>query len=136
MTLLSTLFPILARIYPLPEKNLKRDRPLQVLALGISRSGTESLRQALIQLGYNDCHHGFRYITSPDEILQWCRLSLAQQRKDRDFLNAVEFDKVLGDCMAVTDTPCCMFAEDLIRCFPEAKIVFNYREDVCLQLKR
>ena len=37
--------------------------------------------------------------------------------------------------MAVTDTPCCMFAEELVRCFPEAKVVLNYREDVCLSLK-
>lgn len=59
-------------IYTLPETDhtpARSTHNLQVLALGISRSGTESLRQALYQLGYSDVHHGYRFILQTDECL-------------------------------------------------------------------
>ncbi|KAF2173787.1 hypothetical protein M409DRAFT_16059 [Zasmidium cellare ATCC 36951] len=130
MQLTPLSFDILRLIYPLPEKSPTRDRPLQVLALGISRSGTESLRQALIELGYDDCHHGFRYITDPTEILPWVRLVLTQRQGKQSKLTAEEFDKVLGDCRAVTDTPSCGFANELLDAYPDAKVILNYREDL------
>lgn len=130
MQLTPLSFDILRLIYPLPEKRLTRDRPLQVLALGISRSGTESLRQALIEIGYDDCHHGFRYITDPTEILPWVRLVLTQRQGKESKLTAEEFDKVLGDCRAVTDTPSCGFANELLDAYPDAKVILNYREDL------
>ncbi|KAK4498126.1 hypothetical protein PRZ48_010782 [Zasmidium cellare] len=123
-------FNIRRQIYSIPGKSLKRDRPLQVLALGISRSGTESLRQALVELGYNDCHHGFRYITDPTEILPWVRLALARQEGNKSRLSAKHFDKVIGDCQAVTDTPSCGFAHEFLDAYPDAKVILNYREDL------
>lgn len=133
MELTPPLFNFLRLIYRLPEKNLARDRPncpLQVLTIGISRSGTESLRQALIRLRYADCHHGFRYITEPAEVLQWVRLALAQRRGDKSNLSAEKFDKCLGDCQALTDQPSCGIALELLDAYPEAKEILNYREDV------
>lgn len=121
-------FRILRWMYPIPEKNLTRDRPLQVLALGLSRSGTESLQQALIQLGYTECHHGFRYITDPSETLVWVRLHLARRQGDKP--STADFDQILGDCAAVTDTPSYCFAHELIDAYPDAKVILNYREDV------
>lgn len=37
---------------------------------------------------------------------------------------------MLGDCDAVTDAPACLFAEDLIKAYPDAKVVVNYCEDI------
>ena len=124
------LMSLLRFIYPVELPDKKRDRPLEVLALGISRSGTESLRQALIELGYVNCYHGFNYGASPNQAAQWMRLGYAQQSGDKAFLNATEFDKVLGDCAAVTDIPCAGFAHELIATYPDAKIILNYREDI------
>ena len=46
---------LLQRLYAFSSPSLKHDphRPMQVLALGISRSGTDSLLQGLATLGYN-----------------------------------------------------------------------------------
>lgn len=61
-------------IYALFDTSLKRVRPMQGLALGISRSGTESLCNALSQSGYSDVYHGFRFILNGHQSLQWLRL--------------------------------------------------------------
>lgn len=124
------LLSLLQYVYPLPEPNLIRDRPLEVLALGLSRSGTESLRQALFELGYNDVHHGYRFILNEGEALQWLRLCYAQETCNTAFLNRKEFDKVLGDCAAVTDVPSYGFAHELIDQYPDARIILNYRGDI------
>jgi len=36
----------------------KRDADLQVIGLGLSRTGTTSLREALVMLGFGPVHHG------------------------------------------------------------------------------
>lgn len=123
-------YSILRLIYPIPDTQLERDRPMLVLALGISRTGTDSLRNALAQLGYKDIHHGFRFIINFHENLQWLRLAHAQHARDKSCLTAEDFDKVLGDCNAVTDQPSCGFAHELLDAYPDAKVILNYREDI------
>jgi hypothetical protein len=50
-------------------------------------------------------------------------------RLPADALRA-EFDKVLGNCEAITDVPCFVFAEELIKAYPDAKVILNRRRDV------
>lgn len=126
------LISLLRLIYPINLPTKTRDRPLQVLALGISRSATESLRQALLHLGYINCYHGFDYVNSPNHSIQWIRLGWAQENSS-SFLSTIsreEFDRVLGDCAAVTDFPCGGFADELLELYPSAKVILNYRDDV------
>jgi len=47
-------------IYPVKRPNKQRtDHKMQVLALGLSRSGTDLLRRALVMLGYRGVYHGW-----------------------------------------------------------------------------
>lgn len=124
------LISLLRLIYPLNLPTKTRDRPLQVLALGISRSATESLRQALLHLGYINCYHGFDYVNAPNHSIQWIRLGWAQENSSPLTISREEFDRVLGDCSAVTDFPCGGFAEELLDLYPSAKVILNYRDDV------
>lgn len=124
------LLPILQLIWPLRGADRIRDRPLEILALGLSRSGTDSLRNALLELGYAEIHHGFHFILNVSEAPQWLRLHHAKATDNHSALTARDFDKALGNCMAVTDAPSCMFAPELIRAYPDAKIIINKREDV------
>lgn len=39
-----------------------------------------------------------------------------------------EFDRLLGHCQAVSDIPAVVFAEELIRAYPEAKVVLTLRD--------
>ena len=116
--------------YPLKESPaLTRERPLRVLCLGISRSGTDSLRTALLDLGYSNVHHGYRFLERPGEILQWLRIAHLRHTLRVESLDAEEFDKCLGDCEAVTDSAS-VFGHQLLTAYPDAKVVLNYREDV------
>jgi hypothetical protein len=117
-------------LYPIKESTRTRDRPLQVIALGLSRSGTQSLSFALRQLGYDDVYHGLQLVEGrTEDIPQWYRLTKAKQHNDKAFLCKEEFDKVLGNCMAVTDMPCCSFGPELMDAYPDAKVVLNRRAD-------
>lgn len=49
---------------------------------------------------------------------------------DEAMLNRTEFDKVIGDCEAVTDLPAAAFGVELLRAYPDVKVVLNRRKDV------
>ncbi|KAK4494630.1 hypothetical protein PRZ48_013986 [Zasmidium cellare] len=119
-------------LYPIRQTNIPHHtRPLQVFCLGLSRSGTRSLYAALTTLGYEDVYHGQDVMLSRlGDIPQWIRLAHAKKIGDPDnFLNEREFDRILGNCDAVTDVPCALFAQELLRLYPEAKVVLNRRRD-------
>ena len=122
-------------LYPLPEPNRRRDRPMQVLCLGISRSGTESLRAALILLGYDGVAHGFEWwLDRVHDSITWTSMAQAKFRsaghESVSPLTRDDFDRVLGDRAATTDVPTVWFAQELLQAYPEAQVVLNYREDV------
>ena len=131
------LIPFFKLLYPIKEPLRTRDRPLEIIAVGLSRSGTDSLRTALKLLGYNECHHASVFIAEePGQGPQWCRLawrkyySSAQSSPAKRGLDAAEFDKCIGNCTATTDIPGATFACQLIRAYPNAKVIVNKREDV------
>ncbi|KAL4802483.1 hypothetical protein BDV18DRAFT_62122 [Aspergillus unguis] len=129
-------------IYTIPSQPPRpRTRPMQVLALGMSRSGTESLRRALQILGYDHVYHGFDM--SESHPMQWKQWALLGRRKfgiefpgstpklthkGAPNITREEFDEILGESEAVTDQPCAIFAGDLIEAYPEAKVILNYRD--------
>ncbi|KAL8822963.1 MAG: hypothetical protein Q9191_006310 [Dirinaria sp. TL-2023a] len=43
---------------------------------------------------------------------------------------AEDFDRIIGDCEAVTDAPTCMLGEEIIRAYPDAKVILNRRNDI------
>lgn len=101
---------------------------MKVLALGLPRSGTESLRHALFTLGYKHVYHGFDAVANPSDSVVWVEL---WDKKCRGLkLTAADFDRVLGHCEAVTELPGCIFAQELIQAYPDAKIIINYRESI------
>ncbi|KAL9111881.1 MAG: hypothetical protein Q9227_003731 [Pyrenula ochraceoflavens] len=110
-----------------------RTVPLQVLCLGPSRTGTSTLRQALLDLGYSDVYHyASIFNENPLDAAMWVdafrakfegetgKFEVERSRKD--------WDKLLGHCAAVTDTPCVVFWRELLRVYPEAKVVLTVRD--------
>lgn len=104
---------------------------MQVLALGMPRTGTASIHAALTILGY-ETYHGFRAFANARDYELWNpayetkflgKPSEACQKVDRAFL-----DKACGGMNAVTDMPAVSFAEELITAYPEAKVVLVERE--------
>ena len=101
---------------------------MKVLALGLPRTATDSLRVALGRLGYSHVYHGFDHIADARDCVNW--VHLWSLKTSNQVIRRSDFDLVLGHCEAVTDMPACIFAKELMDAYPEAKIIVNYREDV------
>ena len=95
-----------------------RTTPMEILCLGMPRTGTASMYMALRQLGY-ETYHGFRAAADIKDYELWNpayetkflnQPSKECRRVDKDF-----FDKVLGHMNAVTDMPPVSFAAELSR---------------------
>ncbi|KAK8131493.1 hypothetical protein PG984_007931 [Apiospora sp. TS-2023a] len=132
--------------YPLKAPQKVRTVPLQVLAVGPPRSGTDSLRAALLKLGYNHVYHGYDIALNPEDGKAWWKLYQKKWRgrgtvptpddtthkqtvSSRPLLTAEDFDPVIGHCAAITDLDAAVFAHDLIRAYPAAKVILNVRRD-------
>lgn len=127
---------IFGRIYSFDVPKTKRTRPMQVVAAGPSRSGTESLRTALVELGYQKVYHGWETLL-PENNLHMALHSQIILKKYRSGdrtgntrLTAEDFDTVFADYDAITDQYGAAFTEDLITAYPEAKVILNYRKDL------
>ncbi|GJC86043.1 hypothetical protein ColLi_08881 [Colletotrichum liriopes] len=129
------------RIPPPPKRT--RTKPMQVLCVGPPRSATESLQKALLTLGYDHTYHGWDivYDDPPIPATGWVRLARKKwygggrgSQKEENLgdcsISAEEFDELLGHCVAVTDAAASCFAADMIRAYPEAKVVLNVRRDL------
>lgn len=99
-------------------------------AVGISRSGTESLREALFELGYDHTTHGFDTMGPPCTLEAWYNLDRKKYTSPGGDANvsAQDFDQIIGHCMAITDLPAARIAPELIAAYPDAKVVLNTRD--------
>ncbi|KAJ7181456.1 P-loop containing nucleoside triphosphate hydrolase protein [Mycena crocata] len=109
-------------------RTAKRTVPMQVLGLGFSRTGTASMRIALETLGYNETNHGFIVWTNPAEMEMWTEAINAKYFGKGKPYGPADWDRLLGHCMAVTDVPHLLFAEELIAAYPDAKVVLTTRD--------
>lgn len=103
-----------------------RTVPMQVLNLGMMRTGTTSMQEAL-QVLEIPCWHGTSAFSRLAHCSEW-RAAL-----DAKFFNQglpftrERWDRLLGDFGAVSDVPAIAFAEDLVAAYPEAKVILVER---------
>ncbi|KAJ7119957.1 efflux pump antibiotic resistance protein [Mycena crocata] len=104
--------------------------PMQVLALGFSRTGTNSLKLALEALGYIRTNHGWDAFSTSEELDFWIAAIKAKFYGEGALYGPEEWDRVLGDCLTgrCRDVPQILFAAELIAAYPDAKIVLNTRD--------
>ena len=110
------------------QNGVSRTTPMQVLALGMCRTGTESMRRGLTQLGYGFVYHARATTERPGDHPFWVDLIERKFGPRKAPIRREHFDRILGDCGAVTDCPCVAFWEELMDAYPEAKIVLQERE--------
>lgn len=103
---------------------------MQVLSLGMPRTGTLSMRVVLEKLGYTKTHHGYDIPANPDVAAAWGKLVDAKWPADgvEGRVAREMFDEVLGDYRALTNAPPVYFAEDLIAAYPEVRAGLNRAE--------
>jgi hypothetical protein len=110
----------------------------------------KAIRKALKQLGYEDCYHYFSVlIENPPDSDMWVEAFEAKFEGKGTF-GKQDWDQLLGHCQvcvcvillgkystdsdihrqAITDTPCNVFAEELLETYPEAKVILSVRDNV------
>ena len=104
----------------------KRTVPMKVLSLGFSRTGTQSMQEALTILGYPTYHFSkiFENVRDADVWEE----ALRAQADGRAVNWKQMLDQVLGDYEAMTDAPAILFWRELLESYPDAKVVLVERD--------
>lgn len=105
-----------------------RKVPMEVLVLGLCRTGTMSIRAALKDLGYQDTYHMKSAIAENIADCELWKKALAAKFDDDGEFTKDDWDDLLGNCMAVTDVPCAAFGPELIAAYPDAKVIMTNRD--------
>ncbi len=92
---------------------------LEIIGAGFGRTGTQSLKFALEQLGLGPCYHMTEVFQHPEHIPFWA----AAQRGE-----AVDWDDVFRAFRSTVDWPGCAFWRDLAERNPNAKILLSFRD--------
>ena len=91
---------------------------LKVIGTGWGRTGTDSMRAALTMLGFGPCHHMFEVIDNPVQKARW-RAMVAGGPRD--------WDSLFEGYTSCVDWPSAAYWRELIRVYPEAKVILTWR---------
>ena len=123
----------------------KRVVPMEVLSLGMPRTGTAcmlsftatrhcnltipllAMQLALNILGY-PCYHGLTLIANVRDTEMWNEALDAKFFGKGSLFTQSDWDQLLGNYSAVADLPAVAFSEDLLHCYPDAKVVLVERD--------
>ncbi|MDH3413877.1 MAG: sulfotransferase family protein [Gammaproteobacteria bacterium] len=91
---------------------------IAVIGAGFGRTGTESMKLALEQLGFGPCHHMKEVLANPEQLTLWRAIA----RGERPDWNAA-----LSGYNSSIDWPSAFFWRDLSEAYPDAKIILTLR---------
>jgi len=93
--------------------------PLQIIGAGFGRTGTNSLKLALEQLGFGPCYHMFELQKRPQDMPFWGQAIYGE---------TVDWERLFGEFRSAVDWPVCAFWEPLSNAYPKAKIILTERD--------
>ncbi len=106
----------------------ERSKPMRLLILGISRTGTSSLCIALNKFGYKTFHM-HECLARPNHFFPlWTEAIRAKYNGEGSPYGKAEFDKLLGEYDAVSDVPAVLFSPELLEAYPDAKVILTTRD--------
>ena len=92
---------------------------LKVIGTGFGRTGTMSLKLALEELGFGNCYHMYELIQHPGDLPYFEKAKKGE---------AVDWDELFNGYQSAVDFPIILFYEDLIKKYPDAKIIQTTRD--------
>lgn len=115
-----------------PDLNIDRRKchrvvPFQVLSVGFPRTGTASIQEALETLGLPTYHFASILANRSDADLWSAAIDAKFFDRGTPFGKA-QWDQLLGHVSAITDAPSILFWDDLLRMYPDAKIILVDRD--------
>ena len=93
--------------------------PLEIIGPGFGRTGTNSLKLALEQLGFGPCHHMFEVRDHPEQLANW----EAAARGER-----VDWDDVFRGYRSQVDWPGARYWRELAQHYQKAKVILSVRD--------
>ncbi|KAJ0304774.1 hypothetical protein COL516b_005550 [Colletotrichum fioriniae] len=117
------------------EEKARDAGPPMVLAVGMLRTGTNSLAAALSELGFKHVFHGLDSRTKPTHwafferaaIATWPEVNAKGQTPTPTPFTRKDWDELFGPYDAVTDLSC-FWALQLVDAYPNAKIILTERD--------
>ena len=88
----------------------------------------KALRQALIHLGYDETYHFASLIENEPDAAMWIEALEAKFEGKGKPYTRKEWDRLLGHCQAISDTPCVVFYKELLEAYPDAKVILTVRD--------
>jgi hypothetical protein len=92
---------------------------IKVIGAGLGRTGTLSLKVALEDLGFARCYHMTEVLAHPEDARVWDAAARGEP---------VDWDSLFRGYQATVDWPGCSFSEELMRRYPEAKVILTVRD--------
>ncbi len=92
---------------------------LKVIGAGFGRTGTLSLKAALITLGYKKTHHMEDVMTNAGQAELW---------HDVAFDKSPQWDAIYTGYQAAVDFPTSAYYKELLAHYPDAKVVLTVRD--------
>jgi hypothetical protein len=92
---------------------------LKVIGAGMGRTGTESLKMALEQLGFGRCYHMFELMKNPEHLPEWEKLSRGEKPN---------YEFLFQGYQSCTDFPAALYYREFMQQYPEAKVVLTVRD--------
>jgi hypothetical protein len=92
---------------------------LKVIGAGWGRTGTESLKIALEQLGFDRCYHGFALFNDGAKLQYWRELHEK---------GSTDFDQLFKGYQAAVDFPAAYYYRQLMKQYPDAKVILTTRD--------
>jgi hypothetical protein len=97
----------------MPKKNLK------IIGAGFGRTGTNSLKLALEQLGFDPCHHMIEVFKNPSQVALWV---------DAANHKLADWESIFKDYQAMVDFPGSLYYKELMSAYPDAKVLLSVRD--------
>ncbi|MCB9082368.1 MAG: sulfotransferase family protein [Lewinellaceae bacterium] len=92
---------------------------LQVIGAGWGRTGTESLKLALEQLGFGRCYHMFEVMKHVEALPYWEQLERGE---------TPDYEAMFHRYQSAVDFPVARYYRELMTQYPEAKVILTVRD--------
>ena len=92
---------------------------LEVVGAGFGRTGTQSLKLALEELGVGPCYHMMEVFGNTEHIPLWAAATRGE---------TPDWDTLFANYLSTVDWPGCAFWRDLAAKNPNARILLSYRD--------
>jgi hypothetical protein len=92
---------------------------LKVIGAGWGRTGTESLKVALEELGFDRCYHGFALFNDGRRLKYWQELHNT---------GTTNFEALFDGYQAAVDFPAAYYYRELMKQYPGVKVILTLRD--------